>query len=55
MGRTKIRAVGYTITHISAVNVRRDVYGVIVLRFRPTIRIVAQIYRQKDNGGVFSQ
>jgi len=23
--------------------------------FRPTIRLVIQIYRQKDNGGLFSQ
>ena len=45
----------WAITHISPVHLRRDVYGLMVLWFRPTIRMVAQIYRQKDYGGVFSQ
>ena len=33
----------------------RDVYGTMVLRFRPTIRIVPQIYRQKHNGILTNQ
>jgi len=33
----------------------RDVYGTMVLRFRPTIRIVPQIYSQKHNGILTNQ
>ena len=33
----------------------RYVYGTMVLRFRPTIRIVSQIYRQKHNGLLTNQ
>lgn len=34
---------------------RWDVYWVVLLRFRPTSRMVEQIYRHKDNGGVVNQ